>query len=283
MIPSSTQISNSPKKSLFSRKPVRRTSTDAPPPSSSANTLPSDQLSAQDSTTETLHAPGPLSREPSSDATLSNLNRSIIPESLKELPSWYHTEGELAAASTRQFRGRYPIHNPVGPRFYRNVHLLPSKSKRPASVFSPSFPPMSTEPSTTPSLSRTPSGTPLPTPSSSETRIPDPTGKGRTRKISNAADNVDLLDASDPYGTNWHHESPYDGLGLNGDRNPVTADVPDVRDSNSFMTCTKWVTSGAPFPTEPFAHVHSTPGCTSPDHYAFTLISINFCGTSPLC
>ena len=225
MIPSPTQISKSPKKSLFSRKPVRRTSTDAPPPSTSA--LPPDQPS-----TETLYAPGPLSREPSSDIPLSSPNRSIIPESLKELPSWYHTEGEFAAATTRQFRGRYPIHNPVGPTFYKNVHLLPSK--RPASVFSPSFPPMSAEPSSTPTPSRTPSGTPLPTPSSSQTGIPDPTGKGRTRKISNAADNVDLLDASDPYGTNWHHESPYDGLGLNGDRNPVASDVPDVRDINWF-------------------------------------------------
>ena len=237
MIPSSTQPSKSPKKSLFSRKPVRRASTDAPPPSSTTNSLPPDRLSTQDSLTETSHAPGPLSRVPSLDATLYSPNRSIIPESLKELPSWYHTEGELAAATTRQFRGRYPIHNPVGPHFYRNVHLLPSN--RPASVFSPSFPPMSTDPTSTPSPSRTPSGTPLPTPDSSETRIPDPTGKGRTRKISNAADNVDLLDASDPYGTNWHHESPYDGLGLNGDRNPVSQDVPDVRDFNRLMTCTK--------------------------------------------
>ena len=98
---------------------------------------------------------------------------------------------------------------------------------------------MSTDPAVAATPSRTPSGTPLPTPSSSETRIPDLSGKGRTRKISNVADNVDLLDASDPYGTNWHHESPYDGLGLNGDRNPVLPDVPDVRDSNSFMNCTK--------------------------------------------
>lgn len=232
MIPSSTPISKSPKKSLFSRKPVTRTSTDGPPPpSSTTNALSSDQPSAQDSPTETLHAPIPFSGEPSSDAPLplSTPNRSIIPESLKELPSWYHTEGELAAATTRQFRGRYPIHNPVGPRFYKNVHLQPSN--RPASVFSRSFPPMPTEAGSTPSPSRTPSGTPLPTPSSSETRIPDPTGKGRTRKISNVADNVDLLDASDPYGTNWHHESPYDGLGLNADRNPVSPDLPDARPS----------------------------------------------------
>lgn len=226
MIPSSTKP---PKKSLFSRKPVRRRSTD-PPFSPAPNSLPPDQPSAQDSPTEPLHAPGSDSRGPSSDAPSPHPNRSIIPESLKELPSWYHTEGELAAATTRQFRGRYPIHNPVGPRFYKNVHLLPPN--RPASVFSPSFPPMSTEPDSTATPSRPPSGTPLPTPSSSETRIPDPSGKGRTRKISNAApDNVDLLDASDPHGTNWHHESPYDGLGLNGDRSPVPPDASDVRDS----------------------------------------------------
>jgi hypothetical protein len=227
MIPSSSQNPKLPKKSLFSRKPVRRTSTDTPL-SPTSNALPPDQPSTQQSPTDPLHAPGPVSREPSSDTLSPIPNRSIIPESLKELPSWYQTEGELAAATTRQFRGRYPIHNPVGPRFYRNVHLLPPN--RPASVFSPSFPPMSTDPVSTTTPSRTPSGTPLPTPSSSETRIPDPSGKGRTRKISNAApDTVDLLDASDPHGTNWHHESPYDGLGLNGDRNPTPTDVPDAR------------------------------------------------------
>ena len=236
MIPSSSQNTKLSKKSLFSRKPVRRTSTD-PPPSSAPNAPAPDQASTQQHPSEPLHASAPVSRDPSSDAQPLNPNRSIIPESLKELPSWYQTEGELAAATTRQFRGRYPIHNPVGPRFYKNVHLLPPN--RPASVFSPSFPPMSTDPAPT-APSRTPSGTPLPTPSSSETRIPDLSGKGRTRKISNAApDNVDLLDASDPYGTNWHHESPYDGLGLTGDRNPASTDVQDVRDSNNLMNSTK--------------------------------------------
>ena len=245
MISSSSQITIPPKKSLFSRKPVRRTSTDTPPLSPTHNPLPPDQPFTQPFPTGPLHASGPVSREPSLDTLSPNPNRSIIPESLKELPSWYQTEGELAAATTRQFRGRYPIHNPVGPRFYRNVHLLPPN--RPASVFSPSFPPMSTEPVSTTTPSRTPSGTPLPTPSSSEIRIPDLSGKGRTRKISNAApDTVDLLDASDPHGTNWHHESPYDGLGLSGDRNPTSTDVPDVRGSNSFMNHTKRVAQARP-------------------------------------
>ncbi|KAI0308299.1 hypothetical protein B0F90DRAFT_1681739, partial [Multifurca ochricompacta] len=218
---SSTQSIKPSKKSFFSRKPVKG--------SIIAINLSHDHSSTRDTPTEPLDLPGPISKEPSSDV-LSPLspNRSIIPESLKELPSWYHTEGEWAAASTHQFRARYPIHNPVGPRFYRNVHLLPPN--RPASVFSPSFPPMSTEPASAPSPSHTPSGSPLPTPNSSQTRILDPSGKVRTRKISNTAhDNVDLLDASDPHGTNWHHQSPYDGLGLSSDRSAVSPDVPDAR------------------------------------------------------
>lgn len=88
---------------------------------------------------------------------------------------------------------------------------------------------MSTEPASVPMVpsSHSPSGSPLPTPSSSQTRIVDPSGKVRTRKLSNTAhDNVDLLDGSDPYGTNWHHESPYDGLGLGN--NPVSPDTADV-------------------------------------------------------
>lgn len=239
MDPSSSQTTKNSKKSLFSRKPVKRTSTDAPThPHSSPNSPLPDHPSTQNSLAEPLQSPSTISREPSTDTLSPSLNRSIIPESLRKLPSWYHTEVELAAASTRQFRGRYPIRNPVGPAFYKNVHLLPPN--RPDSVFSPSFPPMSTEPASTNSPSRTPSGSPLPTPSSSQTRIPDPSGKGRTRKISNAApDNVDLLDASDPYGTNWHHESPYDGLGLNGDRVQVSPEGPDVRDFNTFVNCAK--------------------------------------------
>jgi hypothetical protein len=97
---------------------------------------------------------------------------------------------------------------------------------------------MSTEPASAPVVasSHSPSGSPIPTPSSSQTRIIDPSGKVRTRKVSNTAhDNVDLLDASDPYGTNWHHQSPYDGLGLGSDRNAVSPDPVDVRASNPDM------------------------------------------------
>jgi hypothetical protein len=230
---SSPQNNSKPqKKSLFTRKPVKRSNADTPRPSSSF-TSPPDPSSTLDSVPDPLPSSSSISREPSLDALSSSPNRSIIPESLKELPSWYHTEGEWAAASAHQFRARYPIHNPVGPQFYANVHL--SSPVRPASVFSPSFPPMHTEPASAPSPPHTPpSGSPLPTPSSSQTRILDLSGKIRTRKLSNTAhDTVDLLDGSDPYGTNWHHESPYDGWGLTGDRTVLSSDVPDVRCSFS--------------------------------------------------
>lgn len=157
--------------------------------------------------------------------------RSIIPDVLEELPAWFSKDAWLPDPYP-SYRAKYPIHNPVGPRWYRNHHLIPPsnpRSSRPSSIFSPSFPPM------TPSInersedatrlagpSRTPSGSPLPTPNSSETRVQDTNGR-RSRKTSQTAhDNVDLLDVSDPWGTNWHHQSPYD-IGLTN--NSVSVDV----------------------------------------------------------
>ncbi|KAI0652093.1 hypothetical protein C8Q79DRAFT_1005322 [Trametes meyenii] len=142
---------------------------------------------------------------------------SIIPDPLNELPSWYHREVEFATASAAQFRARYPLHNPVGPRWYRNHHLHPpTKDGRPPSIFSPSFPPMvsaperAQDPARMAGPSRTPSGSPLPTPTSSQIRIQEPP-KPRSRKVSQTAhDNVDMMDSTDPWGANWHHESPYD-------------------------------------------------------------------------
>ncbi|KAI0095027.1 hypothetical protein BDY19DRAFT_915950 [Irpex rosettiformis] len=142
--------------------------------------------------------------------------KSVVPDQLAELPSWYTKDIETAAVSAAQFRTKYPIHNPRGPRWYRNRHLAPpSREKRPPSVFSPSFPPMATgqersqDSTKMPGPSRTPSGSPLHTPSSSQVRIHDV--RVRTRKLSNTAhDNVDMMDVTDPWGTNWHHQSPYD-------------------------------------------------------------------------
>jgi hypothetical protein len=160
--------------------------------------------------------------------------KSVIPDQLAELPAWYAKDIEAATSSAIQFRAKYPIHNPKGPRWYRNHHLAPpSLDKRPPSFFSPSFPPMaasqtrSQDSTKAPGPSRTPSGSPLPTPSSSQVRIHDV--RVRTRKLSNTAhDNVDMMDVSDPWGTNWHHQSPYD-LGAVSDRGP---DAPEVS-SNS--------------------------------------------------
>ncbi|KAF8167706.1 hypothetical protein B0H34DRAFT_792401 [Crassisporium funariophilum] len=127
------------------------------------------------------------------------------------------------------FKVKYHLHNPQGPRWYRNYHLIPPShmkpSMRPPTFFSPSFPPISSSSTTdhmnhmdhmddTAGLSRTPSHSPLPTPTSSQTRVGDAGGKPRSRKTSQTTpDNVDLLDLTDPWGTSWHHQSPYDVFG----------------------------------------------------------------------
>ncbi len=110
----------------------------------------------------------------------------------------------------------YKLHNPLGPRWYRNHHLIPlshlKPSMRPPTFFSPSFPPIGA--SSSPDYhdegdetSRTPSHS---TPDSSQTRVQDGL-KPRSRKTSQTTpDAIDLLDLSDPWGQNWHHQSPYE-------------------------------------------------------------------------
>lgn len=153
--------------------------------------------------------------------------KSVIPDQLAELPAWY-SDAEWTSASAAQFRAKYPLHNPLGPRYYRNHHLAPmSLDRRPPSVFSPSFPPMAAsnerlpDPAKVAGPSRTPSGSPLPTPTSSQVRIHDV--RVRTRKLSQGThDGVDLMDVTDPWGMNWHHQSRYD-LGVNPDRSSPEA------------------------------------------------------------
>jgi len=117
-------------------------------------------------------------------------------------------------------KARYKLHNPLGPRWYKNHHLIPPSrlkpSMRPPTFFSPSFPPMGTASSPGyhdegDGLSRTPSHSPLPTPDSSQTRVQDGI-KPRSRKTSQTTppDAVDLMDLTDPWGQNWHHQSPYE-------------------------------------------------------------------------
>ncbi|KAI0931823.1 hypothetical protein AcV5_004783 [Taiwanofungus camphoratus] len=198
-------------KGLLSRKAVKKAAESSvdPPPSEKPSPAESQQsiVKEKDGSEDQNHA-------------RSNLvfpTSSIIPDPLAELPSWFNTDTE---ASATQFSSRYPMHNTAGPRWYRNHHLLPPQHDNlPPTQFSTSFPPMksaaerSQESTRVPGLSRTPSASPSPTPNSSQLGI------NRVRKISQTAhDEVDLLDASDPWGTNWHHESPYD-IGLNAERN----------------------------------------------------------------
>ena len=134
------------------------------------------------------------------------------------------------------FKVKYHLHDPLGPRWYRNHHLIPPSqmrpSLRPPTFFSSSFPPISS--SSMPEHSElaaeasgAPSQSPLPTPDSSQTRVVDGS-KPRSRKTSQTTpDNVDLLDVTDPWGTNWHHQSPYDVFSQTA---TSSLDTQDVRD-----------------------------------------------------
>ena len=141
---------------------------------------------------------------------------SIIPDN--NLPAWYNKD-IWASVPPPIYKAVYRIHNPVGPRWYKNYHLIPPSRLRPAarppSFFSPSFPHMGTislpdHSSRLAIPSRTPSGTPLPTPSSSQTRVADATHKPRSRKPSLTTPDGLEMDIADPWGTTWHHSSPYD-------------------------------------------------------------------------
>ncbi|KZT05832.1 uncharacterized protein LAESUDRAFT_714546 [Laetiporus sulphureus 93-53] len=198
-----------------------------PPLSGRPSLIASDTHSSsgrdKDSSSEDQHARSPWAL----------FTTSIIPEPLHELPSWFRTDLDAwSCSSVSSFRSRYPMHSPAGPRWYRNHHLYPPKENPQPSQFSPSFPPMlsgterSQESIRLPGANRPPSTSPSPTPNSSQLRIMDPNGKVRTRKLSQT-DNVDMLDVTDPWGQNWHHESPYD-VGL-GDRNVVSDSESDPR------------------------------------------------------
>ncbi|KAJ4484925.1 hypothetical protein C8J55DRAFT_509305 [Lentinula edodes] len=238
---------------LFSRKSVKRSSktaatSPAPEPGPSLNsttTITASKLvGKQPEQKQDAGEMDTLEQNEKNDSVTSLPTTSIIPDALKELPAWYSKEDW---SSTPSFKVRFPIHNPVGPRYYRNHHLIPPSvyrpGARPPSIFSPSFPAMGTssmperldDATRLPVPSRTPSHSPLPTPSSSQTRVADLGIKPRSRKTSQSAhDNVDLLDVSDPWGTNWHHESPYDiGLASSG---PIAADVDPSRSRRSSIT-----------------------------------------------
>lgn len=204
-------------RSFWSRKPIKTLGASSASLSSDATAMAS-QADEKDVLAEKLATgdhPIPFS--------------SIIPDPLGELPAWFIKEHDGLASPIISHRVRYPIHNPYGPRWYRNWHLIPSSQlepgTRPTSFFSPAFPHMSPKASSyQPSLmpmSPATASSPL-SPDSSQTGLADGQ-RMRTRKTSQTAhDGVDLLDLTDPQGTNWHHQSPYDpGLASH----PVTTDL----------------------------------------------------------
>ena len=224
-------------KGLLSRKSVKKAQTLPVQSSSSADTLTNPVSGALNGHVngkekEKFFDAQNAQERPRLSPFSSSGSVSLIPDVLPELPAWYNSNLEATAASAAQFRVKYPLHNPFGPRRYFNHHLgAPKHDNRPPSVFSPSFPPMASapereqDPLRLPGPSRTPSGSPLPTPSSSQTRIQDPGARVRTRKISGTAhDNVDMLDITDPWGTNYHHRSPYD-VGHSSERIAATPDI----------------------------------------------------------
>ncbi|KAK1228683.1 hypothetical protein PQX77_008336 [Marasmius sp. AFHP31] len=227
---------------MFKRKSVKRVPEPTPVPQQRPSPTPPVVADS-----DSVHDMETLERSERTDSVSAlPAGRSIIPEPIRALPEWYSKDHNSAAA----FRMRYPIYNPIGPRHYRNYHLIPpselKRTARPPTFFSPSFPPMTTsahdrseESAHFSPHSRTPSGSPSPvaSPSSSQTRVADGLGKPRSRKTSQTAhDGVDLLDVSDPWGQNWHHQSPYDvGIG----HGPVSTEVEaknQIRSRRSSMT-----------------------------------------------
>ena len=220
------KLSKRKSNSIWSRKSVKRSTALAAPPAQKHQPqldLPSEE---KDERTRGEEEREMEKLEEQKDTVPRALDapRSIIPDTAKDLPDWYNKEAWSSPLPA--FKLKYNLHNPVGPRWYKNHHLIPPSHIRPAtrppSVFSPTFPPMASstlqdrsEDSTRlPGPSRTPSNSPLPTPNSSQTRVEDSGARPRSRKSSQTAhDNVDLLDVTDPWGTNWHHHSPYD-IGL---------------------------------------------------------------------
>ncbi|KAH8102574.1 hypothetical protein BXZ70DRAFT_1006485 [Cristinia sonorae] len=227
------KLSRGSSRGFFSRKSSKKADSQSLNQTTSVGTVADDRASV---TTGKGKEEGRIMHQDHTHARPQFPARSIVPDPLNELPPWYTQAADDVPTTAAAFRTKYPMHNPVGPRWYKNWHLAPSSlDNRPPSLFSPSFPPMAASTdrvheSKMPGPSRTPSGSPLPTPTSSQTRIHDV--RVRTRKVSlTAHDNVDMLDGTDPWGTNWHHQSPYD---LGSDRvspettseSPVTSSRP---------------------------------------------------------
>lgn len=206
--------------SVWSRRSIRRSTTTPPipPTTSDIPRIPSKgNLQGRDNNDAVANEEVQVNHNGAARQLASS--RSVIVDT-REKPAAWKEGGAWAAVPLPTFKVNYPLHNPMGPRWYKNHHLIPPSQKRPSmrppTFFSPSFPPMHTSSSPDHVMddssgpSKTPADSPLPTPTSSQTRVADG-GKARSRKTSQTTpDNVDLLDLTDPWGQNWHHQSPYD-------------------------------------------------------------------------
>ena len=131
------------------------------------------------------------------------------PSSLVSTPSFTRKQGEWNSAAPAYYESFYELHNPTGPRFYFNHHLAKKGVTR-LPLMSPGFHTTSTTGSEKSNLS----SPPIKTPDVSTLNLTQ-----RTRKIS-TSDNVDLLDITDPWGQNFHHDSRYD-VGIERKQEPV--------------------------------------------------------------
>jgi zinc finger CCCH domain-containing protein 13 len=194
--------------SLWSRKSLKRSNT----AHSISPLTTNNDVTSQAASDDLLNTPhNGFQRQNSFQSSILSHPRRDMSPSAGEPVTW--TTVPVAAT-----RVQYNIHNPLGPRWYKNYHLIPPSENRPGArpptFFSPSFPGISTSnvahPGDAENSSRAASKSPLPTPASSQTRVNEGV-KPRSRKTSQTTpDNVDMLDVTDPWGTNWHHESPYD-------------------------------------------------------------------------
>jgi hypothetical protein len=127
----------------------------------------------------------------------------MTPEENENAPFPQRKQGEWNKTAPFHYKSYYEIHNPVGPRRYMNYHLLrkgpPRVGLPPPTAYGTQSSPHEHVPF--------PQDTPAITPQSSAISLPQ-----RSRKISltSPQDDIDLLDGTDPWGQNFHHDSPYD-------------------------------------------------------------------------
>jgi hypothetical protein len=136
----------------------------------------------------------------------SSPNEKPVPtpgEERDNLPFLKRKHGEWSRTAPFLYKTHYEIYNPVGPRWYMNHHL---RRKGIARITPP--PPTAFATQSTPNeLTPSPLTTPTITPQASAISLPQ-----RRRKISLTSPqvNIDMLDGTDPWGQNYHHDSPYD-------------------------------------------------------------------------